>query len=509
MLKGRGRGNRWHAAAVAGVIAAVTLALLSGSSQDGAWAERAVLWMQARDQAAHRSIAEAVMFKSVDTVDVLCCGQYAPIRGRADDAGWLASMFGDALDEETMGRSYVDVAGDVTEYRFKARPRDDQPAGAGEPVDPNELQVSQHDASGAITEMVHPMSLKFLQAPVPDGRQWFGEDLGAARSLTVRYLSAWSAPDGRAVAALYAPRAMLLDSLLGVRLTGRDAIGSYAVEHAETRLRLDAIPDDGGPALYGFWREYGSPITAYLTYTGEDGKRCPGGIAAQLRIEHGQIVAERRYHDITSIRSCTDATQLPDGWWTHAVIPAPIQDQITSTLTAAGRRVEIHNGTPGAEDLVRRAMARFPAADLAAPEVSFVAFRENVHRDQCAGDRWGLALPGASSTSIYLCFTVESDPTPFQRQIMLHELAHAWMWQNLTGLTQQEFIARMYLPTWDADEMPWEMRGIEHAADVIAWGLGDQPAPIGLLAGHSCAELAQAFRLLTRATPLQRCPPKH
>ena len=148
--------------------------------------------------------------------------------------------------------------------------------------------MSQHDASGAITEMVHPMSLKFLQAPVPDGRQWFGEDLGAARSLTVRYLSAWSAHDGRAVAALYAPRAMLLDSLLGVRLTGRDAIGSYAVEHAETRLRLDAIPDDGGPALYGFWREYGSPITAYLTYTGEDGKRCPGGIAAQLQIEHGR-----------------------------------------------------------------------------------------------------------------------------------------------------------------------------------------------------------------------------
>lgn len=502
------RRIRWHAAAVLAVMAALTLGLLSGAGQRGEWAERALQWMAARDRAAHRSIAELVMFQSSTSLDVLCCGQYAPIRGRVEDADWLASVFGDALEEETMGRAYVDVAGDVVEYGFQASPDDDRPAGGGVPVDPNELQVSQHDASGAVAERVHPMSLKFLQSPVPDGRQWFGEDLGAARSLVVRYLSAWSGHDGRAVADLYAANATVLDSLLGVRLTGRDAIGSYAVQHGEAWLRLESIPDNGGPALYGYWREYGSPVTVYVTYTGDDGRGCPGGVAAALQVEHGQIVAERRYHDIDSMRRCADTTQLPDGWWTHAVIPAPIQDQVTATVTAAGRRVEIHNGTTAAEDLIRWAMARFPAADLAAPQLAFVAFSEDVHRDQCAGDRWGLALPGASSTSIYLCFTVQSAPTPFQREMALHELAHAWMWQNLTGTTQQQFLAQMHLTTWDASGTPWERRGIEHAADVIAWGLADGPITSRLIAGSSCTELADAFRLLTQASPLNACPPR-
>jgi hypothetical protein len=490
------------------VLAAATLGKLSGSGQQGEWGERALQWMTARDHAAHRSVAELVMFKSFDTVDVLCCGQGGPPRGRVDDAGWLASRFGDALEEQTMGRSYVDVSGDVVEYGFQAGLHDDLPARGGEPVDANELQVSQHDASGAVAEMLHPMSLKPLQSLGGDARQWFGEDLGAQRSLASRYLSAWSGRDGAAVSGLYAPNATVLDSLLGARLTGRDAIGSYAVQHGGARLRLDEIPDDGGPALYGFWREYGSPVTMYLTYTGDDGSGCPGGVAAALQIEHGQIVAERRYHDVTSMRRCFNTEQLPDGWWTHAVIPAPIQDKVTATVTAAGRRVEIHNGTPGAEDLVRWAMERFPAADLPAPQLAFVAVSEDVHRDQCAGDRWGLALPGASSASIYLCFTVEGAPTPFQREMTLHELAHAWMWQNLTGTTRQQFLAQMHLATWDAGGTPWEKRGIEYAADVIAWGLADGPITSRLTAGRSCTELTEAFRILTQATPLQPCSAK-
>jgi hypothetical protein len=383
------------------------------------------------------------------------------------------------------------------EYRFSPITDD---------VAPNELLVSEHAADGAATLMTHPLSLRFLQDPRFFGIQGFGEDLTAAKGLTDHYLSAWTGRDSRAVSGLYAPNATLTDSLLGVRLTGREAIGAYALESVGARLRQDVIPGDGGPGLYGFWREPYSPLVAYLTYTGDDGTRCPGSVTAQLEIVRGQVVAERRYHDVASMRRCVNTARLPDGWWAHAAIPPPIQDQVTATLTVAGRRVEVHNGSPGAEELLRRALTRFPAARLAAPEIAVVAFDEEIHRQQCSSERWGLTLSAGSSSRIYLCFTVAGAPTAFQQQLLLHELAHAWLWQNLPGSTRQDFLALLHLPTWDARDVPWGRRGIEQAADVIVWGISQPPVESDLLAGRTCAQLTQVFRLLTHVSPVQQCP---
>ena len=261
-------------------------------------------------------------------------------------------------------------------------------------------------------------------------------------------------------------------------------------------------------ALYGYWREYQSHLTAYLTYVGEDGNGCPGGITTELQIEQGQIVAERPYHDVASMRRCADGAELPDGWSTHAVIPAPLQDRITGTVSAAGQRTEVHNGAPGANDLVRWAMARFPAAHLTAPEITSVAFSEEAHRPQCSSGRWGLALQIGSSSRIYLCSAVGTTATPYEQQMLLHELAHAWMWQNVDESSQQQFVTRMHLPAWDGTGVAWDQRGIEQAADVIAWGLTDQPVESGVTANHFCADLAQMFKLLTGAAPLRSpCPP--
>lgn len=484
-------------AAVLGVIAVLTLALLSRGAQDGAWGDHALDWLQARDVAAHRSVAELVLFESPDAWDVPCCYQSRPLHGRAEDAEVLAPLLGEPPNGGTAGRSYVDTTGSVVEYRLPAVAHD---------VTPDELLVSEHAADGAATLMTHPRSLQFLQDPRFFGIQGFGRELAGAKDLADHYLAAWSGRDNHALSSLYAPDATLTDSLLGVRLTGREAIGAYGVETAGARLLQDRIRRDGGPALYGFWREPDSPLVAYLSYTGDDGTHCPGGVTAQLQIAHGRIVAERRFHDVASMRRCVNTAQLPDGWWSHAAIPTLPQDRVTGTIAVAGRRVEVHNGTPGAEELVRLALTRFPAARLAAPDIAAVAFDEEIHRQQCSTQRWGLTLSAGSSSRIYLCFTVPGAPTPFQLQLVLHELAHAWMWENLTGATRQEFLALVHLPTWDARDLPWDRRGVEHAADLIAWGISDSPVDSELLAGDSCIQLTAAFRLLTHASPLPQCP---
>ncbi len=484
------------------------LAMLSGSAPEGEqWGERAVQWIEARDRAAHRSVAELLMFESPDTIHLFCCNQWPWIDGRDALAAFVSGAFGEAIDEETMGRAYVDVSGAVVEYRFGAGPDDDRPVGGGDPVGPSEVQVSDIGSDGAATRTVHAVSLQFLGSPVDDGRTFYGDDLGAAKRLTDRYLTAWSGSDAATVGGLYSENARVLDSVLGLRLSGRDAIESYAGRRGRAELREDSIPDGGGPALYGFWAEYQRHLTVYLIYTGDDGEGCPGGVAAELQVEQGQIVAERRYHDVASIRRCANSAELTDGWWTTAAIPAPAEDRVTGTVTAAGQRIEVHNGTPGADELVRWAMARFPAADLTAPTVGSIAFSEEAHRAQCAGGRWGLALQDGSSSRIFLCYTVGSVATPIEQAKILHELAHVWMWQNLDEERKEQFDARMHLPTWDALETPWDQRGVEQAAGVIAWGLGDENLKSEAIGTRSCPDLADAFELLTGVAPLQPpCP---
>jgi hypothetical protein len=501
-MRGPGGLRTRRQAGVARVaVMAVLLVLLSTCGSQPQWGERALQWIQARDDGAHRSIFDMLAFDAPDVVDEYLPGEIPPVQGRAGEAGFLAQWAGDALDEATMlGPAYVDVSGSAVAYRFTV---------SGIVMD--ELMLEEHRADGAVTRLMHPVSLKESETAVASGDVSsvpFLAGMRAARPLLDSYLVAWSGRDAHTVAALYATNATLVDSLLRVRVTGRDAIVSYAAQHGGARLRQDQIPRGGGPAIYGTWRvvftgTYERHLTAYVSYTGDDGNRCPGGITASLQIEQGKIVAERRYHDVASMRRCVRRAELPDGWWTHAVIPAPIRDRVTGTVTAAGRRVEVHNGTAGAENLVRWAMERFPAARLTAPKVASVAFGVEAHRAECSGDTHGLTLPIGSSSRIYLCLSVGATATPGARGLILHELAHAWMFQNVDTSTQKQFVARMQLPTWDGTDVPWGQRGMEQAAELIAWGLSGEPLNSPDLADRSCTDLTDAFQLLTRVAPLQ------
>jgi hypothetical protein len=50
--------------------------------------------------------------------------------------------------------------------------------------------------------------------------------------------------------------------------------------------------------------------------------------------------------------------------------------------------------------------------------------------------------------------------------------------------------------------VPWHRRGMEHAANVIAWGLLDDPYPLSRTYPNDPQSLTEAFRLLTESDPL-------
>ena len=87
--------------------------------------------------------------------------------------------------------------------------------------------------------------------------------------------------------------------------------------------------------------------------------------------------------------------------------------------------------------------------------------------------------------------------------ILLHELAHAWEAHNLPKQRRQPFMAlRSDVDSWAGAGVPWHQRGSEHAANVVAWGLLEDPYPISRTYPNDPDSLIEAFRVLTGVAPL-------
>jgi hypothetical protein len=87
--------------------------------------------------------------------------------------------------------------------------------------------------------------------------------------------------------------------------------------------------------------------------------------------------------------------------------------------------------------------------------------------------------------------------------ILLHELAHVWEAQNVIDESRDEFMGmREQVHSWASLDHRWEERGREHAANVIAWGLLEDPYPISRTYPNDPDNMRDAFRLLTGTEPL-------
>lgn len=469
------------------------------------WGDEAIAYVDAFDEAVQQSGGAVLSFYGPEVTidDPASVGDYGA--GRAAIGGVITAV----IDEAVLGDFAIDRRGLAIELRWLA----EEPGAATDMLLIREVGdgglAAVETLSGAVADVEGDASSIFSQSGL------LIDTARLAPALVAAYLDAWSSSDPNRVGALYGTDAHIEDSLLRIGLDGRPAIRSFVDRAVDSELRLRTTPD-GGDAVYVRWPDGFRDVVARrmevtISYTSDDGSGCPGRTTVTLSIVDGGITEERRYHDVEDLRRCVDADELPDGWWTGLEPPELPEDEVTGVVEVGRQEIEIRNGTPALDRLVAWGFDRFVDAGLGAPAVDAVAFDASAHAVQCADRRHGLALDLGEATQLYLCFEEEQacadedcDELRLRvRQLMLHEIGHAWLNDHVGEQTQQAFVDLMGLEGWRGESIRWSERGVEQAANVLAWGVTDER--VDATGDTACAELTAAFELLTGERPQQVC----
>lgn len=178
-----------------------------------------------------------------------------------------------------------------------------------------------------------------------------------------------------------------------------------------------------------------------------------------------------------------------------------------STAPSAQTEVVIVEGPAELEDLIDWAFERFELAKLDRPDVARITFDPN--EPSCPG-RAAWTEPEPTGAEITICVPTDrlcvagEDPLVFTtraRLCVLHELSHAWLVGNVEPPTEQAFLAFHQLDEWYDDGLFWRRRGVEVAAETLAWGLMDVRLSLYRLDHPSCDALQEGFELLTAGKP--------
>lgn len=320
-------------------------------------------------------------------------------------------------------------------------------------------------------------------------------------ALLADYVDAWAGAASDRVAGLYGDRAVFEAN--GVRIEGVDAIAEAAAGHALDGARLVEI-DAGsrrGPAVFVGRVERGEPVGFVVETTDEAG--CVQRIATTITVESGVITSERRQPDPEAARRCGQA--LGAGWWQRLGPPPPLEEWVTGELpNEDGSAIEVVNGTPELEAFVGWALGRFTDAGLDQPILDSVTFGPV---PACAGRAGAVFDDDVGSPALVQCTDAYAAcvPAPADcgayalsaRFSLLHELAHVWLIQNVDDGTQAAFLEVFGITTWDDRQVPWHRRGVEHGAEVLAWGLLDEVVPLERIDDPPCEQLAEAWGTLT------------
>jgi len=162
-----------------------------------------------------------------------------------------------------------------------------------------------------------------------------------------------------------------------------------------------------------------------------------------------------------------------------------------SLVARGAARVEIGSGVvvvsddPAQQELARWAVARFERAGLDAPTVQI---RFHADRAGCGGH-----LGYAKDGRVAVCTVLVNE---MARRNLLHEMGHIWIDENVDEALRERFLERRGLLAWNASTVPWEERGYEQGAEIMAWALGT-----GILTAqipdNDPVQLAVGFELLT------------
>jgi hypothetical protein len=163
---------------------------------------------------------------------------------------------------------------------------------------------------------------------------------------------------------------------------------------------------------------------------------------------------------------------------------------------SARQAITIVSTSPEWTRRVEWGLERFRDAGLALPAMAIT-----VHDDDapCDGNS-GLYLPN-DPVEVHLCVPGPVDSRP-ARLTTLHELAHAWAESQLSAAERAAFLELRGLDVWYDQRVPRHQRGMEHAAEVVSWGLMDEMIPIIRIYDAEPAQLSEAFDLLVDRPPL-------
>jgi hypothetical protein len=419
---------------------------------------------------------------------------------------WRGSVQGGALIRDLLRWNSGDLGHEVVDIHIGSR-------GA--------LNLIRWDKGGGLTTLMSSVGHGRIAAEVAfDHGAWLEaglrtspEIVRAYEALYVAYAKAWSDDDGESLRDLYASEVELSDTVHGAGVSSLDALSemrqfSVAVEGFQLAQEVNGVPVEGlavflGPADFGV-----DPERAVGLYTVTDREGCKRQVAVAWDVDGGDIVAEERFEESVGLIECYP-NESRDGWWVSLDLPGPSDEFATGRLgTGGGYELEIFNGTTRLEQLLSAGFDRFAEAGLVEPRFDSVTF-EPTRRCQ---DRSGRLLQDEDSRELFLCF-FESDicgtgldcdqPLRSIRVAVLHELAHAWIIDNVGTGVREEFMGHAGLTEWEDDSLPWSERGVEYAAEVVAWGLLDESASMARIGRPSCESLRSSFRLLTGVDPLR------
>lgn len=164
-------------------------------------------------------------------------------------------------------------------------------------------------------------------------------------------------------------------------------------------------------------------------------------------------------------------------WW--------LRSAGATAAVAIRPNVEVTGGMPEQLAMARWAVGRFETAGLQAPAV-VIAFHRGL--SGCGGH-----LGWARGGEVDLCSTLVN---AMSRRALLHEMSHIWLDRYVGASLKERFLDLRDLTVWNASSDPWELRGYEQGAEIIAWALGERILT-AQIPDNSPVQLGIAFELLT------------
>lgn len=170
-------------------------------------------------------------------------------------------------------------------------------------------------------------------------------------------------------------------------------------------------------------------------------------------------------------------------------------DATTLELSTAGGKahdgrtqvLRVEGATGHEMDDIAWALDRYADAGIELPAVRFV------YHDSAEPCRNSRGFYARDTRTVSICARGQAEV--HRRVLLLHELGHAVVFERLDEQARAAFVSRWDRPTWNSPDHPWNDRGAELAADIVAWGLS-----MDLLrtsARNICETYAEEFARLT------------